>query len=75
VAKGDKIVSSGFSTAFPRGISIGTVEAIFRETRTNDFRIKFKTAADFYNLQYVYVIENMDMEGVNKMLDKTLQTH
>lgn len=75
VAKGDKIVSSGFSTAFPRGLSIGTVDAIFRETRTNDFRIRFKTSADFYNLQYVYVIDNADRDGVNNMLNRTTQLH
>ena len=70
IAKGDSIISSGFSTALPKGMKVGYVDAVFKETSTNLFRIKFKTAANFYNIQYVYVIENVDQEGVKQILDK-----
>jgi rod shape-determining protein MreC len=70
IAKGDSIISSGFSTALPKGLKVGYVDAVFKETSTNLFRIKFKTAANFYNIQYVYVIENVDQEGVKQILDK-----
>jgi rod shape-determining protein MreC len=75
LAKGDTIITSGFSTTFPKGMIIGTVAEIFSETSTSNFRIKFKTAANFYNLQYVYAIENTQQEPVNKILDKLKQQH
>jgi rod shape-determining protein MreC len=70
IAKGDSIISSGFSTAFPKGMKIGRVEALFKEKSTNYFRVKFRTACNFYNLQYVYVIENADQDGVHDILEK-----
>ncbi len=70
IAKGDPIISSGFSTALPKGLKVGYVDGVFKETSTNLFKIKFKTAANFYNIQYVYVIENVDQEGVKQILSK-----
>ena len=70
IAKGDSIISSGFSTALPKGLKVGYVDAVFKETSSNLFKIKFKTAANFYNIQYVYVIENVDQEGVKKIMSK-----
>ncbi|MEP7163499.1 MAG: rod shape-determining protein MreC [Ferruginibacter sp.] len=73
VAAGDTIITSGFSTTFPKGMIIGTVVAVYSETSTSNFRIKFRTAANFYNLQYVYAIENVQQEPINKILDKLKQ--
>ena len=70
VAKGDTIISSGLSTTFPRGLIIGRVEQVYAETSTNNFRIKFRTAANFFNLEYVYAIINQQQEPVNKLLEK-----
>ena len=75
VAKGDTIITSGFSTTFPKGMMIGIVEEVFAEKSTSNFRIKFRTSANFYNLQYVYAIENVQQEPVNKILDKLKQQH
>ena len=75
VAKGDTIITSGFSTTFPKGMMVGTVTEIFAEKSTSNFRIKFRTSANFYNLQYVYAIENIQQEPVNKILDKLKQQH
>jgi cell shape-determining protein MreC len=54
---------------------IGTVTEVLAEKSTSNFRIKFKTAANFYNLQYVYAIESAEQESVNKILDKLKQQH
>ena len=70
VAKGDTIITSGLSTTFPKGLMIGRVQEIFAETNTNNFRIKFRTAANFHNLEYVYAIINQQQEPINKILDK-----
>jgi rod shape-determining protein MreC len=73
VAKGDTIITSGFSTTFPRGLLIGFVTEVIPEKSTNNYLIKLKTAADFYNLQYVYVIDNKQQEAVKQLLDKVTQ--
>lgn len=70
VSKGDSIISSGFSTSFPMGLMIGRVEEIYADATTTNYKVKFRTAANFYNLQYVYVIINADQEPVKKILDK-----
>ncbi len=75
VAKGDTIITSGFSTTFPKGMMIGTVLEVLAEKSTSNYRIKFKTSTDFYNLQYVYAIDNRDQEAVNDILDKLKQQH
>ncbi|HMI79346.1 MAG TPA: rod shape-determining protein MreC [Ferruginibacter sp.] len=69
VAKGDTIITSGFSTSFPKGMMIGIVSDIFSETSTSNFLIRFRSAADFYNLQHVYAIDNKQTESINNLLD------
>jgi rod shape-determining protein MreC len=73
VAKGDTIITSGNSTTFPKGMLIGYVTDVIPEKSTNNFAIKFRTAADFYSLQYVYVIDNKQQEAINQLLDKAKQ--
>ena len=73
VVKGDTVITSGFSTTFPKGMMIGTVDEVFAEKSTSNFRIRLRTAANFYNLQYVYAIDNSQQEPVNKILDKLKQ--
>jgi rod shape-determining protein MreC len=70
IAKGDSVISSGFSTSFPKGMMIGTVEAVYKEVSTSNFKIRLRTSANFFNLQYVYAIDNAQQEAVNQILEK-----
>ena len=70
VAKGDTVYTSGFTTTFPYGMMIGTVEEVIPDKSTNNYNIKLKSSANFFNLQYVYTIDNSEKEEVNKLLDK-----
>lgn len=73
VNKGDTIITSGYSTYFPKGMLIGYVTEVLTEKSSNNFLIKFKTAADFYNLQYVYAIDNRQQEAINQLMEKAKQ--
>jgi rod shape-determining protein MreC len=73
VAKGDTIISSGFSTSIPKGMMIGIVEEVKSDKSTNNHLIKFKTAANFYNLEFAYVIENKQTEAIKTILEKEKQ--
>ena len=70
IAIGDTIISSGFSTSIPKGMLIGTVQEIIPEKSSNNFLIRFKTAANFYNLEFVYAIDNRQTDSINNLLDK-----
>lgn len=69
VSKGDTIISSGFSTSIPKGMMMGIVEEAVPDKSSSNFIIKFRSAANFYNLEYVYVIENRQAADINTMLD------
>ncbi len=75
IAKGDSVITSGFgfSTSFPKGMMIGTVEAVYKEVSTSNLRIMIRTSANFYNLQYAYAIDNSQQQGINQILDKIKQ--
>ncbi len=73
VAKGDTIISSGFSTSIPKGMMIGIVQEVKADKSTNNFLIKFKTAANFYNLEFAYAIDNNQTENIKAILEKGKQ--
>lgn len=56
--KGDSVLTSELSSIFPPNIMVGTVEAIINDKSSNFFTIKLKTATNFLNVQYVYVVAN-----------------
>ncbi|MFV0331160.1 MAG: rod shape-determining protein MreC [Dysgonomonas sp.] len=62
VAKGDTIVTSGFSDIFPEGIFVGTVEDFKSETNDNFYTIKVKLSTDFGALKNVQLINIKDEE-------------
>jgi rod shape-determining protein MreC len=70
VAKGDTVITSRLSNTFPPGLLLGTVEEIIPDKSSNNYIIKIKSAANFYNLQYVFAIDNLQKEAINKLLDK-----
>ena len=68
VNKGDTIVSSGYSTIFPEGIIIGTVED-FKVSKGTFHEIDVKLNPDFSSLRYVSVI-NMPQRNEIKELEQ-----
>ena len=75
VMKGDTIITSGNSDKFPYGLFIGTIKEIENDKTSSAFIIKVKTAANFYNLQYVYVINNLQKEEPRQLLKKVKKTN
>jgi rod shape-determining protein MreC len=70
IYKGDTVISSGFSTTFPKGMMIGTVEGVFTVRGSNNYLLKIRTSADFHDLEHVYVVENPDQQAVEDILGK-----
>jgi rod shape-determining protein MreC len=59
LVKGDTIVTSAYSLAFPENIMIGTVESLERKPGAIFFTVKIKLSTDFKKLNYVYVVNNL----------------
>ena len=68
VNKGDTVITSGFSDKFPYGLMIGTVLGVYNDKTTTTHIIKVKTAANFYNLEYVNIINNLQKDEPAQLL-------
>jgi len=71
VNKGDTVVTSSTSSLFPGNIMVGTVQEILDDKSSNFFTLKVKTATNFFSVEYVYVIENMQYGEQKKLEDST----
>jgi rod shape-determining protein MreC len=71
VKVGDSVVTSRYSFNFPPGYPAGTVAEIVSDPGTNFFLLKVKPAARFYNLQYVFVVENLQYSEQAQLDEQT----
>lgn len=70
VTVGDSIITSGYSTTFPKGLLIGKVKGAYAVENTNFIRIKIQTHANFYDIDYGYIIDNRDADQINNLLNQ-----
>jgi rod shape-determining protein MreC len=70
VNKGDTVITSGYSDKFPSGLLIGTVSQIENDKASTTYIIKVKTAVNFNNLQYAYIISNLQKDEPQKLLNR-----
>ncbi len=59
VAKSDTIETSGYSTLFPPGVTIGVVDRLSMAPGSNFFHITVRSSLDMSNLQHVYIVKNL----------------
>ncbi|HKG69841.1 MAG TPA: rod shape-determining protein MreC, partial [Segetibacter sp.] len=67
VAKGDSVVTSSYSANFPSHIMVGVVNEISRDRDSNFLIIRLKTATNFYNLEYVNLVENVQWDEQRRL--------
>ena len=75
IGKGDSVVTSGYSLRFPEGILVGTVSEIVNDQTSNFYIIKLKPATNFFNVSYVYVVDNLQKEEQRKLEEATRKTN
>lgn len=73
VIVGDTVVTSTYSSNFPSNIMIGKVVQVKPDVSTSFNNVTVKTATDFFNIQYVYIIKNIYYHEQEKLLNK--RTH
>ena len=70
VAKGDTVMTS-VNSSFPPGFVVGTIDEVILDKSTNFYVLRLRTAANFFNLQQVHVIENAQYEEQAKLQEDT----
>jgi len=71
VSRGDTVVTSQTSSLFPGNIMVGTINDIMDDKSSNFFTLRVKTATNFFNVEFVYVIENSQYDEQKKLEDST----
>ncbi len=64
VEKGDTIVTSGYSSLFPKGIVVGVVQSEKLQEDGSFKEIVVKLTSDFGNLKYAYVVVNKNQDEI-----------
>lgn len=67
---GDTVVTSGYSDKFPGGLLVGYVKDIINDKSSSTFTVRLKAAANFENLQYCYIIDNLQKEEPQSLMQK-----
>jgi len=67
---GDTIMTSGFSTVFPRGHMIGTVNTLDKNTKTGYYDINVRLSNDLSSAEYVYIVKNVKFKEVEILENK-----
>ena len=67
VAKGDSVVTSNYSANFPPGIMVGIVDEVAADPSSNFFTIRLRTATNFFSVQYVNLVENVQWEEQRRL--------
>jgi len=71
INKGDSVVTSETSSLFPSDFMVGTVSEIIDDKSSNFYTIKLKTATNFFNVEYVYIIANNQYDEQKNLEDST----
>lgn len=62
IKKGDTVLTSSYSYNFPPGYMLGTVAELVTDKSTNFYVLRMKPSANFYNIQQVFVVENIQYD-------------
>ena len=73
ISKGDTIVTSAYSSIFPEGILVGTIDEFEKISGNTFFDVKIILSTDFSRLKYVNVVNNLMKEEQTNLENKSLK--
>lgn len=71
LAVGDTVVTSGYSSVFPEGLMIGTVESFTQPEGENYYVIDVLLSTDYKSVAFVEIIENRNAEELDELKNTT----
>lgn len=73
IAKGDTVVTSGFSAIFPEGVKLGIVDEVLSSSGGNFQDVKVLLSNDFKSLSYVKVVGDLMKEERINLEEETVE--
>jgi rod shape-determining protein MreC len=58
---GDSVLTSPYSSNFPSQLMVGKVTSILKDPSSNYLTLNVKSTTNFFNLEYIYLVENRRM--------------
>jgi rod shape-determining protein MreC len=71
VITGDTVLTSETSSLFPANLMVGTIDEIIPDNTSNFYNLKVRLATNFSNIEYAYVIDNLQYDEQKKLEDST----
>ncbi len=62
IRKGDTVLTSTYSSIFPEGVMVGTIESFEKIAGNTFFDVIIKFSTDFSRLKYVNIVNNLMKE-------------
>ena len=75
VYPGDTVETSGYSSIFPKGILIGTVQKCWVPSGESNYQIQVKLKTDFSKIRQVYVVRNLFKSEFDELEQHLEQDH
>jgi rod shape-determining protein MreC len=69
---GDTVVTSGYSSIFPEGIMVGTIQSFNEPEGENYYQIQIKLSTNFKSVTYVDIVENRAKSELEQLKQQTL---
>ena len=66
-AKGDSIITSGYSAVFPEGIMVGVISDFSKQRNDNFYALRVQLSTDFNRLNDVRIIESKGQREKNAL--------
>ncbi len=71
VTEGDSVITSGYSLSFPANVLIGTITEIIDDNSSNFYTLMLKPSTNFYNVEFVNVVENLQKDEQKRLEETT----
>jgi rod shape-determining protein MreC len=71
VVVGDTVATSQITSLFPANLLVGTVAEIVPDNTSNFYNLKIRLATNFSNIEYAYVLDNLQKDEQKRLEDST----
>ncbi len=69
VVVGDTVLTSQISSLFPPNLMVGRVAEIVPDNTSNFYNLRLRTSTNFFNLEYAYVVGNLQYDEQKRLED------
>ncbi len=71
VVVGDTVMTGQITYSFPSRLMVGTVAEIVPDNTSNFYNLKLRLATNFSNIEYAYVVDNLQLDEQKRLEDST----